>query len=336
MTAPTEDETPVAAGSARPAGARAGLARLRPYTGILALVLLCAIFGASRPRFFSPENFFNILNAVAIFGILAVGQSLPLIGGGFDLSQGAIASFSGAVTASLMSASGLPIPVAVALGLIAGATMGLINGFLVARVRMNPFVATLGTQITFFGATNVFTNNQPLSLGPQGDLFRQLSFGQLAGFSYASLLFLALAALLWFTLTLLPFGQHVYTLGGNEEACRLAGLDTVRLKVATYVLSGLLAAAAGQVVIARSGQASPVAGQGYELESLASCIIGGIALGGGIGSAGHVLLGVLTLGVIDNGLQMVGDVVSPNWRLVIRGAIILLAAAVDARARLRR
>ncbi|MBM3459717.1 MAG: ABC transporter permease [Armatimonadetes bacterium] len=312
------------------------LAILRRNTGVFALLLLCALFGFSRPRFFSPDNFFNVLNAVAIFGILAVGQTFPLIGGGFDLSQGAIASLTGAITASLLSSAGLPIPLAVAIGVGLGALLGLVNGVLVARVGMNPFVATLGTQIAFFGATNVFTNNQPLSLGPAGSLFRQLSFGQWGGFSYASVLFLSLTALLAFVLRLLPFGQHVYTLGGSEEATRLAGLPTERLKVATYVLSGALAATAGMVIIARAGQASPVAGQGYELESLASCIIGGIALGGGVGGAGSVLLGVLTLGVLDNGLTMVGDVISPNWRLVIRGAIILLAAAADARGRSRR
>ncbi len=319
-----------------PAPAPSAVVRLRPYTGVLALALLCTLFGVSRPTFASPENFFNVLNAVAIVGILAIGQCFPLIGGGFDLSQGAVACFTGSVTASLMGAGGQPIPVAVCGGIAAGMTLGWINGLLVSRVGMNPFVATLGTQIAYFGATNVFTNNQPLSLGPTGEQFRQLSFGTFGQFSYASLLFLGLIAALFFTLRLLPFGQYLYTLGGSEEATRLAGIDTIRVKTASYVMSSGLAAVAGMVMIARAGQASPVAGTGAELESLASCIIGGIALGGGAGGAWHVLLGVLTLGVIDNGLQMVGDVISPNWRLVIRGVIILLAVAVDARARLKR
>jgi ribose transport system permease protein len=308
--------------------------RVRPYTGVLALVVLCAIFGALNPRFLTPPNFFNILNIMAIVGILAVGQAFPLIGGGFDLSQGAVASFTGAMTASLLSRHGLPIPMAVTLGLTFALSLGLINGLLVAKVGINPFVATLGTQIAFFGLTNVFTNNQPLPLGPAGPVFRQLSFGQFGPFSYASLLFLGLVAVLAFTLRLLPFGQHVYTLGGNEEATRLAGVQTVRLKIATYALSGLMAGVAGMVLIARSGQASPGAGQGYELQSLASCIVGGIALGGGIGGAWNVLLGALTLGVIDTGLQMAVN--APNWRPVIQGSIILLAVAIDARARLRR
>jgi ribose transport system permease protein len=310
------------------------LGRLRQYTGLIALVLLCAVFGSREHAFLSPANFFNILNAVAIVGILAVGQAFPLIGGGFDLSQGAVASLSGAVAASLLSRHGQSIPVATAAGIATGAALGAVNGLLVARVRINPFVATLGTQIALFGLTLVYTNNQPQSLGPHADQFRQLSFGQAGPFSYASVLFLALVVTAGFILLLLPFGQHVYALGGNEEACRLAGIPTERLKILTYVISGTMAATGGLVMIARAGQASPTAGQGYELQSLASCIIGGIALGGGVGSAWNVLLGAVTLGVIDTGLQMAVN--APNWRPVIQGAIILLAVAVDARARNRR
>lgn len=321
--------------------ARSGdlLSRLRPFVGVFALILLSAVFGSREPAFLTPANVFNILNAMAIYGILAVGQAFPLIGGGFDLSQGAIASFTGAVTASLMSRYGLPIPAAVTAGLAVGSLLGAANGWLVAKVRINPFVATLGTQIAFLGLTRVYTDNQPMALGPQGDTFRQLSFGQvplgtLGAFSYSSLLFLGLVLLLGFVLMLLPYGQHLYTLGGNEEASRLAGINTVALKVSTYVLSGFFAALGGMVMIARAGQASPVAGQGYELQSLAICIVGGIALGGGVGSAWNVLLGTILLGVVDVGLQMAVN--APNWRPVIQGAIILLAVAVDARARLRR
>jgi ribose transport system permease protein len=310
------------------------MARVRPFTGVIALVVLCVVFGSRERTFLSPDNFFNILNAMAIIGILAVGQTFPLIGGGFDLSQGAIASFSGAVVASLLSKHGQSIPVAVTAGLAVGALLGGVNGLLVAKVGINPFVATLGTQIAFFGVTNVYTDNQPMSLGTQADAFRQLSFGHVGQFSYASLLFLGLVVLLAVVLRLLPFGQYVYVLGGNEEAARLAGIPTDRIKISTYMLSGLLAATGGMVMIARAGQASPVAGVGYELQSLASCIVGGIALGGGVGSAWNVLLGAVTLGVVDVGLQMAVNF--PNWRPVIQGLIILLAVAVDARARARR
>ena len=318
-------------------GANPGVvAMLRPYTGLLALVALCTLFGLSRPAFLSTANFFNILNGVAIIGILAVGQAFPLLGGGFDLSQGAVAGLCGAVTGSLLSRHGLPIPAAVAGGLAVGLLLGCVNGLLVARVGINPFVATLGTQISFQGLTNVYSNNQPFSLGPYSDQVRRFANSQDTPLTYAAILFLLLIPLLWFLLRMTPFGQHLYTLGGNEEATRLAGVNTTRLKIATYVLSGFFAALGGMVVIARAGQASPTAGQGYELESIASCIVGGIALGGGVGSAWNVLLGALTLAVIGNGLQMIGDVVSPNWQLVIRGGIILLAVTVDARARLRR
>jgi len=318
----------------KPTGSGNLVARLRPFTGVIALVVLCIVFGSRERTFVSPENFFNILNAMAIIGILAVGQTFPLIGGGFDLSQGAIASFSGAVVASLLSKHGQPIPVAVAAGLATGAFLGGVNGALIAKLGINPFVATLGTQIAFFGITNVYTDNQPMSLGAQADAFRQLSFGHVGQFSYASLLFLGLVVLLAVVLRLLPFGQYVYVLGGNEEAARLAGIPTDRIKISTYVLSGLLASIGGLVMIARAGQASPVAGVGYELQSLASCIVGGIALGGGVGSAWNVLLGAVTLGVVDVGLQMAVN--APNWRPVIQGLIILLAVAVDARARSRR
>lgn len=312
--------------------------RLRPFTGLIALVILCGFFGSKQPRFLTPENFLNVLNAVAIVGILAVGQAFPLISGGFDLSQGAIACLSGAVVAKLMNQSGQPMAVAIAGGLAAGMLLGLVNGLLIAKVGINPFVATLGTQIAFFGLTNVYTNNQPLAFGKESELFRQLSFGQLQlgpfGLTYAAILFLGIVLLLAFVLRLLPYGQHIYTLGGNEEATRLAGIDTVRMKISVYVLSGLLAAVGGLVLAARAGQASPASGRDEGLQSLASCIVGGIALGGGLGGAWNVLLGAITLGAIENGLQMAVD--APNWRPVIQGLIILLAVAVDARARMRR
>jgi ribose/xylose/arabinose/galactoside ABC-type transport system permease subunit len=311
-------------------------ARWRSLTGVLALGLLVAVFGTLKPAFFSWENGFNVLNAVAITGILAVGQAFPLISGGFDLSQGAVAGLCGALTAKALLA-GFPIPAAVAAGLAAGAALGTVNGLLVARVGINPFVATLGTQTAFSGLTFVLTNNQPQALGPQAEAFRQISYGAALGpLSNQAALFLLLAAALAFVLRFLPFGQHLYCLGGSEEATRLAGIDTVRLKVTAYLLSGMLAGAAAVVMIARAGQASPSEGRGTELDSLASCIIGGIALGGGVGSAWNVLLGAVTLGVITNGLQMIGAVVSPYWQLVIRGAVILAAVAVDARLRVRR
>lgn len=308
--------------------------RIGTYAGLVALVAMCLVFGAYERRFVSPENVFNILNAMAIFAILAVGQTFPLIGGGFDLSQGAIASFSGAFVASLMSKHGQPIPVAVVAGLTVGALLGAVNGILVTKLRINPFVATLGTQIAFMGVTNVYTDNQPMALGPQAEVFRRLAFGQFGQFSYASVLFLVLVILLALVLRFSPFGQYVYVLGGNEEAARLAGIPTDRIKILTYLLSGLLAAVAGLVIIARAGQASPEAGRGYELQSLAMCIVGGIALGGGVGSAWNVLLGAVTLQVLDTGLQMA--VGQPNLRPVIQGVIILLAVAIDTYARGRR
>jgi ribose transport system permease protein len=312
------------------------LTRLRSLTGLLALIVLCAVFGAINPRFLTDRNFFNVLDAVAIVGILAVGQAFPLIAGGFDLSQGAIACFTGAFTASLMSRYGVPIPAAITAGLMLGAGLGLVNGILIAKVGINPFVATLGTQTAFQGLTFVYTNNQPQALGPEQEAFKQISNGALGPLSFPAIMFLAIVAALALILRLLPYGQRLYVLGGNEEAGRLAGLDTVKLKISTYVLSGLLSATAAVVMIARAGQASPSEGRGAELESIASCIIGGISLGGGVGSAWNVLLGAISLRTIDVGLQMSGKVVSPYWQLVIRGGVILLAVAIDARARSRR
>jgi ribose transport system permease protein len=326
----------VTAAHSEEARAPSPLARLRPFTGVIAVVVLSAVFGALNPAFLTPRNAFNVLDAVAITGILAIGQAFPLIGGGFDLSQGAVAGLTGTVVASLMSRHGVPIPAAIAAGVGLGAFLGAINGVLIAKLKINPFVATLGTQTAFMGATFVYTNNQPQSLGPEARVFRELVAGSIGYLSHPAILFLVLALALAFVLRLLPFGQHVYTLGGNEEATRLAGIDTVRLKITTYVLSGMLAATAAVVMIARAGQASPTEGRGDELESIAGCIVGGIALGGGVGGAWNVVLGVLTLGVIDVGLQMSGRIVSPYWQLVIRGAVILLAVAIDARARQKR
>jgi ribose/xylose/arabinose/galactoside ABC-type transport system permease subunit len=297
----------------------------RRQLGTLAgLAGLCALLTALTPHFLTVSNLLNVAEQTAINAIIAVGMTFVILSGGIDLSVGSIVALSGVVLGSALHA-GLPVPVAVGLGLLTGAACGLVNGALVTRGRLPPFIATLGMMSMARGAALLYTNGRPISGFDAG--FRAISTGRPLMIPAPVLLMAAVYLAGHFILARTVFGRYVYAIGGNEEATRLSGIRVGAYKTAVYVLSGATSAAAAVTLTARLNSAQPIAGIMYELDAIAATVIGGTSLMGGSGSLVGTLVGALIMGVLRNGLNLLG--ISSFLQQVVIGAVIVAAVLLD-------
>ncbi len=305
---------------------RAILARLPQ----LALAVVALVLMVRTERFFTPGTLGSILTLASIVGVLAAGQTFVLIGGGFDLSQGAALALSAACTAWVSSRGYGLIPcIVVALGV--GLILGAINGGFVAIARTNPFVTTLSTLLIYRGAAFVLLGGNPIS-GVR--TFEVLNRGVTLGGTlvpFRGFVFLGMAGLAWLVLRQTVFGQYVYAVGGNAEAARLAGVRTTRIKVATFALSGLASGVAAVLLLSWVRVAKPDTGANFELDSIAACVVGGISLLGGSGSVLGAAAGCLLLQSLATLITMSGF--PDEYRTLVTGAVILIFAAADALAR---
>jgi ribose transport system permease protein len=288
------------------------------------LVLLGVLFTFLSPYFLTVSNLLNVLEQTAINAVIAVGMTFVIVSGGIDLSVGSMVAFSGVLLASALQAP-LPVPAAIAAGLLAGALCGLVNGLLVTLGRLPPFIATLGMMSVARGAALVFTAGRPVSGFAAG--FRTLATGRVLGIPAPVLVAATVYLLAHLLLTRTRFGRYVYAIGGNEEATRLSGVPVRFHKTMVYVLSGMMSALAAILLTARLNSAQPIAGIMYELDAIAATVIGGTSLLGGSGSLGGTLVGALIMGVLRNGLNLLG-MPSLTQQIVI-GVVIIVAVLVD-------
>ena len=281
-------------------------------------------------RFFTPGTLASILTQASIIGVLAVGQAFVLVGGGFDLSQGAMMALTAAVVGHLADAGWGPaacVPAALAVGL----GLGAVNGFFVSVVRTNPFVTTLSTLLIFRGGAFIALGGRPIS---NIRVFQAVDSGFKLGdtfISYRGLVFLAATLVAWVVLRRTVFGQHAYALGGNAEAARLAGVRTVRLKTWTFAISGLAAGLATILFLGWLRVSKPDTAVGYEFDSIAACVVGGVSLQGGRGSVLGAAAGCLLLQALRTQITMSGF--PEEYRTFVTGLVILTFAAADALAR---
>lgn len=297
----------------------------------VALAVLALILMAQTERFFSLRNLSNILNLASLVGVLALGQAFVLIGGGFDLSQGAVLGLSAACAATWLD-GGAVGPVVAGLGALAiGAGVGAANGAMVAYVRTNPFVTTLSATLIVRGLTFLRLGGRQVgNVGGFAALAADLSPGGLR-VSVLGLIFLGAIVLAWVVLRRTVFGQHVYAVGGNAEAARLAGVRTTRVTLSAFALSGLAAGVAALMWLAFVRVAKADSGQGYELNAIAACVVGGVSLQGGRGSILGAAAGCLLLQALSNLITLGGY--SDEYSTLVTGAVILTFAAADAFAR---
>lgn len=296
-------------------GSRYGM--LAIFVGIVFVLLITV------PAFRNPTNLLNLLQQNSIIGIVACGMAMMIIVGGFDLSVGAIGAMSSVVAAGVFIALGIPFGVVASLA--AGLVVGLLNGGLIAKVGINPFVATLGTQILVTGLLFVATDARPVYGLPPGWTF--VGLGRLGPIPVATIVFGVVAVAVWITLRFTTFGHYIYAVGGNPEASRLAGVPVDRVRIATYAVGGLLAAVAGLVLLGQTNIGQPAAATTWPLTAIAAVVVGGTPLSGGIGSVWGAVLGTLLLGTVGNALNLIG--VSPYWQPAVTGLVILAAVGID-------
>ena len=297
------------------------------------LVLAIVAIGlmATTPNFVTRGTLGTILALGSIVGVLAIGQSFVLIGGGFDLAQGATMAMTAATAAILVTSQNLSPWIAVPVVFAIGASLGAINGLFVAAVGTNPFVTTLSTLLLYRGGAFLLLKGLPIN---KVTSFALLENGPMLGGTLIpsrAFVFLAVAAVSWVVLSKTIFGRHVYAVGGNVQAARLSGLPTIRLRVATFALSGMAAALAALMQLSWVRVAKPDTGYGLELDSIAACVVGGISLQGGSGSVVGAVLGCLLLQALGMYITMSGF--PDEYRSLATGAVILTFAAADALAR---
>ncbi len=300
---------------------------LQRQGAVVALVAVC-VFGTMRyAPFATPENLLNVLRQNSMLGLVSLGMTLVILTGGIDLSVGAVLAVAGIVAAMLADQGA---GVALAGGLGAGLLLGLVNGLLITKARIQPFIVTLATMIAARGLALGVTGENSVRVDRGAEALLWLGRGSVGGIPVPVLL-LALAFLVgWVMLRYTRFGRYVYAAGDHQDAARLLGLEVDRVLIATYALSGLLAGMAGIVLAARLGAGQPVAGTGIELDAIAAVVVGGTLLSGGQGGVGSTLVGVLLLGVIFNLFNLEGTI-TPWWQGVLRGVFLLGVVVIQAR-----
>ncbi|MFI6850876.1 ABC transporter permease [Streptomyces sp. NPDC050416] len=301
----------------------------QPTTGPLAALLLaCVFFSVSTDQFLTGGNFSLIVQQVMVVGTLAIGQTLIILTAGIDLSCGAVMAFGSIVIAKMAAEGSLPPLAAIALGLVVCGGFGLLNGALVQRIPLPPFIVTLGMLNVAFALTHIYSEEQTVTNlpGPLTALGQTFPLGK-TDITYGSLVTIALFLLFAYALSSTSWGRHVYALGNSPEAARLNGIRTSRLTIGVYTVAGLMYGVAALLLISRTGVGDPQAGQTDNLDSITAVVLGGTSLFGGRGSVLGTFIGVLIVGVFRNGLQLMG--VASIYQTLITGVLVILAVTVD-------
>lgn len=313
---------------------------LHKLSAVATLLILVFIFSLTSSAFLSVNNGLTVMLQTSVIGLLAIGMTMVIITGGIDLSVGSILALSGVITGLTIKA-GVPVPPAMVLGIVTGAACGFVNGLVIAKMRITPFVATLGMMLIARGLALQLTGAAPISrldetfgkLG-NGALFRVVEMQDngfpkviFPGIPYPAILLLVMAVLGRYLLQKRQFGRHLLSLGSNEEAARLSGVNVDRTKILAYTTSGALAGIAGMVLMSRLVTVQHNEGVMYELDAIAASVIGGASLMGGIGSISGSMIGAFIIGVLRNGLNMAGT--SAFIQMIIIGVVVIGAVYID-------
>jgi ribose/xylose/arabinose/galactoside ABC-type transport system permease subunit len=287
---------------------------------IIVLVLLVITLGISSPVFLSARNIRNILQQVSTLGILSMGMTILMISGGIDLSVGSSISVVAVIVGKLLKA-GVPVGIPILLGLLIGCLIGLVNGLLASQTRAHPFILTLGTMTLFQGVAIIITQGYPIT--DLGDKFEWIGGATVGRIPFIVILFFTVMIVSFLILKYTRLGRKAYAIGGNEYTTYLAGIRVKTFKIIFYVMCGFLTGLASLVLSSRISSAIPTMGTGFELQSIGAVVIGGTPLTGGRGSVWGTLTGVLLLGIIANGLNLLH--VEASWQYVVTGFVIIIA-----------
>lgn len=293
---------------------------------LVALIVLAVFVSFMNPNFIAPTNLFNLLRQVSTNALIAFGMTFVIITGGIDLSVGSTLALTSAIMAGVI-ASGFDPILAMLLSLILGIILGAINGLLITKGKMAPFIATLATMTIYRGLTLVYTDGNPITGIGDSFIFKYVGRGYLFGIPFPVILMLISFAMLYVVLHKTTFGRKTFAIGGNEKASFIAGIKNDRIKIGVYAISGLMASLAGIIITSRLNSAQPTAGAAYEMDAIASVVLGGTSLSGGRGRIMGTLIGALIIGTLNNGMNLLG--VSSFYQQVVKGIVIIIAVLLD-------
>ena len=309
---------------------------LGEYGAFIALALLVIVLSIVEPSFRAPSNLMNLLRQASFNGLIAFGMTLVILSDGIDLSVGSVFALAAIICAELIMA-GMNTVLAVLISLVAGTALGLLSGFLVAKCRLQAFIATLITMTAYRGVAYIITDGRPISRlaesATSGDFFfKAMGKGNLLIFEaikipIPALILIIAFVVVWFILTKTTFGRRIYATGSNAKCAKLVGVDTAKIKMACYGISGFLASLAGLLMCSRLNAAQPTFGDGYELDAIAATALGGTSMSGGRGKITGTIAGVLIIAVLNNGMNIMN--ISSYYQQVVKAVVILVAVLSD-------
>ncbi len=292
---------------------------------IIFAIILCIVFSVLSPYFLDVKNFMNILISVSMVGVIATGMTLIIIARGIDLSVGSTMAVAGCIETMIVANLKMPWWTAMLGALAAGLAIGLLNGVLVTRFRIVPFIATLGTMNMVRGLAYIVTNGQ--AIYTSNEMVEFVGAGRIAGVPLPAIILISCFLVMWWFTRFTVYGRYVYSVGGNRAASRLAGINVDRVNALLFTVTGGLAALAGIIMIGLSSTSMPSAGDGYNLDVITAVYLGGNSSEGGEGSLWRTLLGVMIIGVINNGMALLS--VQPYWQTFAKGCLLVVAVIFD-------
>lgn len=299
------------------------LKKTKEYPAIVGFVGLVIFFSLLSDRFMTLSNFTNVLRQVSIQAIIAFGMTLVIISGGIDLSVGSVFALSAILMASVVKNGSVFLGVLTAL--LVGAFLGAINGFIIAKGKIQPFIVTLATMAIARSLTLVYSEGMPITGFPQS--FRVIGRGEVTGIPVPVMIMFAIFGVIFYISNYTKLGLYTYAIGGNETAAKLSGVKVDIYKIIIYMISGLLAATSAIILTSRLNSAQPTFGTGYELDAIAAVVLGGASLSGGKGTVVGTLFGALIMGILNNGLNLLN--VSPFYQQGVKGIVILIAVLLE-------
>lgn len=299
---------------------------IKSNIGILCvLAIICIVLSFATPTFLTTDNITSVLRQISTNMYLALGMTLVIILGGIDLSVGSIVAMTNTLIVGLIVTNGLPIWLAIVAGLLLGTFFGFFNGVIIANFRVPAFIVTLATMNICKGIAYVYSNGRSTRI--VNDAFNNIGNGSLGPIPLPVVYMIVLIAIFVILLNRTKFGTYVYALGGNREAARLSGTPVKKVEITVYTISGFLAAFTGLVSCARMYSGQPTIGDGYEMDAIAACVLGGVSMSGGLGRISGTVIGAMVIGIISNGLNLLS--ISSFWQLIVKGIIILVAVLID-------
>nr|WP_325212401.1 ABC transporter permease [uncultured Oscillibacter sp.] len=300
---------------------------LNKYAIYIIFVGMCVILSMLTPNFLKMRNILNVIRQVSVFGTIGLGVTLCIITAGTDLSAGSVAACAGVVSAIFAQRGGMNLILAIVLGILTGALAGLINGVLIVKGEIPPFIATLGMMSAARGAALLISKGLPIS--NLDAAYIVTGQGDILGIPGPIIIFAILAVIMHVTLSKTKFGRSVYAVGGNPLAAVTCGINKNKILIEVYLLEGVMCGIAGIILTSRVGSGVPTAALNYEFDAITGAIIGGTSFNGGIGTVMGTVVGVLVIGVLNNGMDLLA--ISSYWQQVVKGVVIVLAVVLDAR-----